>query len=217
MPRDVHIDRSVLPLAEGRKVNWPDRMLFTQWHRGDRPEPFRNCAVRTQRHKLIDGKELYDMEADPGEKQDIAGQNPAVVARLRAGYEAWLRDVSSDRNFVPPRIYIGTAHENPVVFTRQDARVPADTKDPTPPWWEVDVKRAAKYDVTVTIDPAECEGEAHFDLGGATLQAALGKGAGECRFAGVTLREGPGQLRAFAKCGTAKARAARFVEIRRVG
>ena len=28
--------------------------------------------------------ELYDLAADPGEKNDVAGKNPDVVARLRA-------------------------------------------------------------------------------------------------------------------------------------
>ncbi|HTM51863.1 MAG TPA: hypothetical protein VL285_24375 [Bryobacteraceae bacterium] len=60
-------------------------MLFTQWRRGDQPEPCRNCEVRTQRYKLVDGKDLYGMKADPGEKQDIAAAHPEVVARLRAG------------------------------------------------------------------------------------------------------------------------------------
>ena len=216
-PNDVQLDgRSLLPLAEGKAKAWPDRMLFTQWHRGDQPEPFRNAAVRTQQYKLVDGKELYDIAADPGEKQDIAAQHPEVVARLRAGYDEWFRDVSSVRHYVPPRIYIGTSHENPVVFTRQDWRVPVDPKDPTPPWWEVDVKRAANYDVTVTLDPAECNGEARFELGGASQQSPVAKGATACRFASVPLHEGSGQLRVYMKCG-ARPRGAQFVEIRATG
>ena len=75
------------------------------------------------------------------------------------------------------------------------------------------MKRSGNYQVTVTLDPAECAGAARFQLNGTTLEAQVTKGATECRFEKVTLREGPGQLRAFVACG-AKPRGARFVEIR---
>lgn len=124
-PARLQIDgKSLLSLADGSAKNWPDRMLFTQWHRGDQPEAFRDSAVRTQRYKLINGKELYDLEADPAESHDIAAAHPDIVAELRKGYSEWFASVSAVRHFIPPRIYIGTEHENPVVLTRQDWRVP---------------------------------------------------------------------------------------------
>lgn len=49
LPADVHLDgRSLLPLLEGRAESWPDRHLVLQAHRGDRPVPFHNFAIRTQ-------------------------------------------------------------------------------------------------------------------------------------------------------------------------
>jgi arylsulfatase A-like enzyme len=213
-PAGVRIDgRSLLPLAEGKAGAWPDRMLFTQWHRGDQPEPFRNCAVRTQRYKLVDGKELYDLEADPGEKQDIAAANPEVVARQRAGYEEWFRDVSSVRHYAPPRIYIGTSHENPVVLTRQDWRTPPEPGAAGPPWWEVDVRRACKCDIALTLDPIDKDTEAYFELGATSRKLAVAKGAAECRFTSVPLPAGPGQLKAYVRSGPTS-KGARFVELR---
>ncbi|MBL8296283.1 MAG: arylsulfatase, partial [Bryobacterales bacterium] len=41
--------RSLAPLLKGEEVDWADRTLFTQWHRGDEPELFRACAARNQR------------------------------------------------------------------------------------------------------------------------------------------------------------------------
>ena len=37
-PENLHLDgRSILPLLEDKKKDWPDRTLFFQTHRGDIP------------------------------------------------------------------------------------------------------------------------------------------------------------------------------------
>ncbi|MBI4876318.1 MAG: arylsulfatase [Acidobacteria bacterium] len=215
-PAGVKLDgRSLMPLVEGKAAGWPDRMLFTQWHRGDRPEAFRNCAVRTQQHKLIDGKELYDLQADPAEKNDLAASRPEIVGRLRKGYEDWLRDVSSDHDYVPPRIYVGTPHENPVVLTRQDWRVPPDARGPATGWWEVDVRRAGDFDISATLELAETDGEARFELGNIRRTVRVAKDATQCRFGLIPLVAGPGRLRATVVTD-ARTTGARFVELRAV-
>ena len=43
----------------------------------------------TERWRLVNGTELYDIVDDPAQAQDIAEQNPEEVATLRARYEAW--------------------------------------------------------------------------------------------------------------------------------
>src|SRR5262249_28634265 len=70
--------RSLLPLLRGDKIEWPERTLYFQWHRGDEPERYRAFAARGPRWKLVQplgangGKlpeppafELYDLLADP--------------------------------------------------------------------------------------------------------------------------------------------------------
>ena len=130
-PADVAMDgRSLLPLLEGRTVDWPNRTLFLQWHRGDRPERYRACAARSQNYKIVrpgpgGNFQLYDMRRDPFETHDIAAEHPEVVKRLKKEYDAWFNSVSNERSgFAPPRIVVGTPHENPVVLTRQDWRLP---------------------------------------------------------------------------------------------
>jgi len=84
--------KSLWPLATGLNNEWPDRTLYFQWHRGDVPVAYRNCAARSQQYKLVNGTELYDLVADPGEKKDTAGDHPEIVAKMRAGYENWLKE-----------------------------------------------------------------------------------------------------------------------------
>lgn len=194
-PKGLRFDgRSLLGLAAGREVVWPERTLFVQWHRGDAPEPFRNAAVRTSRYKLVDGKELYDLANDPGEEHDIAAAQPRMVAALRAAYERWLQDVSSTRGYAPPRIWLGTDFENPATLTRQDWRGPKASWEPGGlGHWEVEVRRKGRYDIRLRMPPAPADGVARFRLNNVTLAAPVKRGATECVFRAVELEPGPGR------------------------
>jgi len=52
-------------LKETDHENWPDREIFIQYHQDDLPRKWDFAAVMTQRWRLINGQELYDMEIDP--------------------------------------------------------------------------------------------------------------------------------------------------------
>jgi arylsulfatase A-like enzyme len=208
---------SLLPLLRGTSSNWPDRTLFTQWHRGEAPEPFRNSAVRTQQWKLVDGKELYDIQSDPGEKRDLAFTQPDRVQHLRASYRRWFADVSGTRGYAPPRIAIGTPEENPVVLTRQDWRGSRAGWDPTSVGhWEVDVRRPGKYSIRVDMDPAGDSGECRLSFGGLTLTSPVSAGAKSCAFPSVTLPREVGRLEILLMMNAVE-RGPSFVTVRRIG
>lgn len=48
---------------------------------------------RYKLHKLNGKLSLYDLEADAGEKKDIAGRSPEIVARMKAALEKWQASV----------------------------------------------------------------------------------------------------------------------------
>jgi arylsulfatase A-like enzyme len=85
--------RSLVPLLENPKTDWPDRTLFLhvgRWNPGERdPSKYKGCAVRTSRWRLVNNNELYDILADRGQTKDVATQNPEVVADLRKKFDAW--------------------------------------------------------------------------------------------------------------------------------
>jgi arylsulfatase A-like enzyme len=70
---------------------------FPHYHgSGNRP----SSAVRAGDWKLVewleDGRlELYDLAKDPGETRDLALEEPAVAARLKATLDAWRKDVGA--------------------------------------------------------------------------------------------------------------------------
>ena len=85
--------RSLLPLLKDSNADWPDRELFVhcgRWKDGQREQfKFKKCAVRTERWRLVNNKELYDISKDPGETNDVAAQHPEVVDQLRRSYDQW--------------------------------------------------------------------------------------------------------------------------------
>lgn len=86
--------RSMLPLLEDPKANWPDRELFVhvgRWKKGEDPNKskFKKCAVRTQRWRFVNNKELYDIANDPYESTNVIDKHPEVVKKLRKAYDKW--------------------------------------------------------------------------------------------------------------------------------
>lgn len=114
LPREVAFDgQSLARLLRGEATALPgDRVEFLQYRQStDPPEKWEN-AVMTRRWRLIGGRELYDIKADPGQLTDVAGQYPEVVARLRAAHERWWEEVSPRVAEYCP-ISIGSDAENP--------------------------------------------------------------------------------------------------------
>lgn len=197
MPTDRKIDgRSLAPLIDG-KGDWPDRTLFFQWHRGDAPEHWRSACARTQRWKLVNGKELYDLEADPAESTDVAAKNSSVADRLRSEYDAWFKDVCGTRGFDPIRIPIGTAQENPVMLSQQDWRGPRAVWGPEAlGHWEVDVANAGRYEAQFLIRPMNKPAELRFSLSGVDRKVPVEPGVSVVSMGDIQLPKGPGRLEA---------------------
>ena len=65
----------------------PDRMIFTHWRE--------KLSVRTQRFRLDNTGELYDLVSDPGQRTPVSDKYPEITKRLRDGVAAWKADVVS--------------------------------------------------------------------------------------------------------------------------
>ena len=103
--------RSLVPALMGEALN-EDRTLF--WEHAE------NRAVRAGNWKLVaEGRrgafELYDLEADRGETQNLAGERPEVVMELEAEWDAW-----AERCGVLP---IGAWRNKPQVSSEARARL----------------------------------------------------------------------------------------------
>ena len=117
----------------------------------------------TRRWRLVGGTQLFDIKADPGQRENVAAEHADVVARLRQAYETWWAEVSP-RFGEYCRIVIGSDRENPVRLTCFDWHT-------VTPWnqghirrgtvangfWAVDVVRDGAYEVSLRRWPEELD------------------------------------------------------------
>jgi len=85
--------RSLLPLLNTSNPIWDNRELFVhigRWKTGERAAAkYGKYAVRTEQWRFVNNKELYDINLDPGEKNNLADKYPQIVSSLRSKYEQW--------------------------------------------------------------------------------------------------------------------------------
>jgi len=172
---EVKLDgRNILPLLEGKDVDWPERPIVIQTHRGNQPVRYHHFMIRQGNWKLVhptgfgyegfkkpptfEKLELYNLSKDPREQNNLASENPDFVKRLIKAYDHWFDDVSSTRedNYAPPRIHIGTPHENPVTLTRQDWRDGRWDRNSNG-HWEIHIAEAGSYDFEIVFAPSKEE------------------------------------------------------------
>jgi len=218
-PKSVKFDgRSVLPALQQPDRNWPDRTLFLQFHRGDRPQRLNNCAVITQRWKLVSPgnsikTELYDTAADPYEQKNLAQARPEIVKRLLIRYDAWLKDLASTRPdmYAPLPIHVGTADEPRTVLTHQDWQGMEGGRAWHLPGanghWPLKVTSAGRYRVAFNL-LSRGKGEISADLqidGKSRAKMTTRKTQDIYTFSEpVELKEGPATLKVFVTIGKEK-------------
>ncbi|QGJ70309.1 N-acetylgalactosamine 6-sulfate sulfatase [Planctomycetales bacterium 10988] len=126
------------------------------------PKAWEFSCVLKDRWRLIDGKELYDLDADPAQRHDLAAEHPEVVKELRSLYLPWWESVSP--RMTPVSIDLGNPAENPTELCSQDWYLSKGN----PPWhfgainqlvrvtgpWMVDVQQAGHYRFTLRQWPA---------------------------------------------------------------
>ena len=164
---------SLTPLLAGRGGFPKDRTHFIQHQQVRRegeyqmesPRPFYHSAVLTNRWRLVNGRELYDMSVDPGQDDDVADDHPEVVASLRSRYEAWWDDVTA-RFDEYLEIPVGAEEANPVRLTSFDwytggppnQRVMQEAPIEGP-WvdgfWAIEVMRSGRYRISLRERPPE--------------------------------------------------------------
>jgi arylsulfatase A-like enzyme len=217
LPQNVEIDgKSLWPLLAGEDVNWPDRALYFQWHRGNAPVAYRNAAVRTQQYKLVDGKELYDLERDPREQHDISDEQPGVVEKLRQQYEAWFADVTGTRGFDPPLIKLGTPHENPLILSCNDWRRDPDSKQFLG-HWKVFVSHAGNYRFTLLpFEEHQPPAEIHLRIRELERSESLKPGKTEYVFESLELSQGPAIVEAWVSEKDKPKKGTRMITVERV-
>jgi arylsulfatase len=176
LPTGVEIDgRDLLPLLNG---NGPEaeRSLFFYWTRKF-PELYNNVALMKGKYKLvghtsfdadIDDFQLFDLEKDPYELDNLIGEHQGKAMELKQALDNYLVELTASAHLVnQPRILIGTEHENPVYLNRNDATGERGiwTQEDVFGKWVVSIEEGT-YDVEfVFIKPVPGNGTIYLETG----------------------------------------------------
>ncbi|MBP7141866.1 MAG: arylsulfatase [Opitutaceae bacterium] len=185
----------ISPLLLGEPKTWPERMLFSYWNG--------RTSVRTQRFRLDDAGSLFDLGADPGQKNDLSASNEDCARQLRTAVAKWKREMFGENPIVAPRgggprPVVVDARPIPVGHPVHDATIlPAGEGLPNGEvhrsnrfpncayftnWthvgdamkWELDVLAAGTYEVAIEYTCAEPAGSTvEVSAGGAHLKAQI--------------------------------------------
>jgi len=207
-PAELKIDgRSFLPLLTGDQADWPTRQVVLQTHRGNVPQKYHHFSLHEEPWKLVHpsgfGNEsfsgppqlqLYNLNKDPRQQNDVSAEHPDVFKRLKQGYEDWFADVSSTRpdNYAPPRIVVGTVHEKRSVLTRQDWRHASGK-----PWasdsngfWLLQAPEAGDYEVELIFKAGHPVGKATITAGDGRSQVEISNDKARGHFTRMHLPSG---------------------------
>ncbi len=156
-PRGVKFDGvSLSPVLKHGDAAWPARALIADSQRIEYPEEWRQSAVMTERWRLVNGKQLFEIESDPGQELDVASSHPDTVAELREAYLGWWKDISPSFDGFP-RVVIGGDAPDRVMLTSHDWHgedVPWNQGHVLKgmPWngtWKIEVAERGAYDVSL--------------------------------------------------------------------
>ncbi|MDQ8196264.1 arylsulfatase [Coraliomargarita sp. SDUM461004] len=185
LPDSTIVDgRSLQPLLQNESANnWPDRSIVTHVGRWANETPleeskYAGSAIRNERFSLVAGTELYDLENDRAQENDVSKDYPEVFATLQKQYDQWWHSLESELATVPP-IIVGSPQQPIADLTCMDwgASRLKDSHGYYPPWhqgyirsilsaeplnhitpvgaWQLQFLRSGKYRITLRNLPPE--------------------------------------------------------------
>ncbi|EDL61799.1 arylsulfatase [Gimesia maris] len=217
---------SLVPILTGNKDALRNRTLIVHSQRIESPEKWRKSSVMAERWRLVNEKELYDIQNDPGQTKNVAAEYAGVVKYLSAEYEKWWSSLTPVfSRYVA--IGIGSRFENPSHLTCHDWHAPIEqvpwnhqliAKNPVANgFWIVDVTEPGTYEITLRCRPESAhhplkKGNARIQIGDVKREQAVSEGDLSTTFE-VDLTRGQKKLQTWLDEGNGVTRGAFFVEI----
>ena len=212
-PPGVKIDgKSLAKLL--RQGKGPHEELFFRWEdvwKKTKVNPGFNFAyaVRSDPWKLLvhlgardGGEELYNLDSDPFEKNNVADRHPKLVRKLQEAHDRWYRDVAPPEELLKPPIPINDEDTPSYIASNvflggtvlelswaevhgRDIRYEYDklVRDRITGWtqpsdfirWEIDVEREGHYQIILNYacPAADAGSRIRIEARGARLEAAV--------------------------------------------
>lgn len=159
--------RSLKPLLKGQTDRWADRMLIMHHQNGRVPQKAVKSVVMTRDWRLVrpfpkktDRIELYEIQKDRSQQNNVVAAHPNVVKDLLQKYDQHWKDLRLDRPV-----------ERPVASAQATLRLSCDITNvgnpitqqavrkglPVKPFWGIEVADSGKYLFEVRRWPREVD------------------------------------------------------------
>lgn len=218
---------SLVPALQSESM--PERTLFVHSQRVPDPIKWRKSAVMTERWRLVNQAELYDIEADSDQSDNVADMYPAVADSLRAAYEGWWAHLSPAFD-MDVRITLGSDREQPTFLNPHDWHV---TDQSQSVWnhrqvergmmgngfWAVDVANAGTYSFELRRWPVHTDrpleaSSARIRVGDQELESPIAEDQAAAVFS-MELEAGPSTVQTWLTLADGQQRGAYFVYVAR--
>jgi len=156
--------RSLCAQLRDAKAAVPERTLFVERQRTFTPGKWDGAVGMTSRWRLVDNRELYDIQKDPRQANNIIAEHPEVAEAIRKDFEAyWATVTPGDRDRV--EVIVGDARDPETFLSTSDWYLPL------PPWhhariaagppvvgdWHIRAARTGAYRFEVRRWPREAD------------------------------------------------------------
>lgn len=158
-------------LDSNTDIEWQDRTLITDSQRLKDPRKWKDCSIMTQDWRLLNGKKLYHLTNDPGQKKNLAKEHPDRVKAMRQSYEDWWGSMKESfaegapfhlgENPKPLRLtahdLVGTGGTASVAWHQghiRNGKLTGINKD-GPAYWQIKVTKAGDYKFKLFRYPPE--------------------------------------------------------------
>lgn len=168
--------RDLSPLLSGAPAQWPERMIFSTW--GGK------TSARSQQYRLDNSGALFDMDADPSQKTDMALSDPEVAAKMRDALAAWRNEMGTKQPEARP-FPVGYSEFPTTPLPARDGTavggIQRSAKAPNSSYfvdwttldgrivWDVDVHTAGEYEVVIYYTAKEAGATVELSLNDAKL------------------------------------------------
>ena len=194
-------------LDGGKGQEFDARTIFSHVQRTYTPPKWDDSVAMRGPWRLMDGKELYNIDEDPGQKTDVAKDNPGVVDKLKADYEAWWKTIEPE---LKQTVHLGLGGaENPTTLYAHDWLMPGvkpaawhqnsiKRGDLSNGPWAVNVEKAGTYKIELYrwapyLNKAMDQKAARLSIGGFDQEITLKPEDTKASFT-VELPAGPAML-----------------------
>jgi hypothetical protein len=158
--------KSLKPLLYHSNAGWPNRILFIDTQRLQNLVKYKKYSVMDDKWRLVNGNELYDMNKDLGQENNVIDQFPGIAEKLAEGYEHWwesIMDEGVDERYA--YIKVGSPYENPSRISAHDMltgkhggawhQYGAARADQSTGRWKIEFVENGEYSVTLRRFPRE--------------------------------------------------------------